>query len=118
MLRFPEAPFWSACLIAAISLGGCTPSCDRVCTKVLACDLDSDRVAQSECEDSCERQAGLYLNWEDEIKQEAMDDHLRCLVRESCTSIEEGACYDDLLFDVGVTVIQESSASQVDTAAL
>ncbi len=116
MPRFLKVPFGGACLLVAVSLGGCTPSCERVCTKVLACDLDSDRVAQSECEDSCERQAGLYVSWEDEIKQEAMDDHLRCLVRESCASIEEGACYDDLLFDVGVALDPE--ASQTDTAAL
>ncbi len=89
-----------------------------MCTKVLACDLDSDRVAQSECEDSCERQTSLYVTWEDEVKQEAMDDHLRCLVRESCESIEEGTCFDDRLFDVGVVVMPESSETQADTAAL
>ena len=75
-----------------------------MCTKLLACDLDSDRVAQSACVDSCERQAGLYVVWEDEKKQEAMDDHLHCLVQERCEDIADGECYDDRIFDVGVVV--------------
>lgn len=89
-----------------------------MCKKVLACDLDSDRVALSECEDSCERQTSLYVTWEDEIKQEAMDEHLRCLVQESCESIEDGACFDDRLFDVGVVAPEPGTASQTDTASL
>ena len=99
--------------VAALG-GGCTPSCDRVCTKLLACDLDSDRVAQTECVDSCERQTGLYVAWEDEEKQEAMDDHLSCLVREDCEDIADGECFDDRIFDVGV--VAGTQPLQSDTA--
>jgi hypothetical protein len=80
----------------ALLLVGCPPPCKQVCRKVLfECgDLDSERVALAECEDSCNRQEALYEQWEDERKQELFDDHKRCLNQSSCDEIADGVCYD------------------------
>jgi len=80
------------------SLAGCTPSCETVCDKLLSCDLETDGLYDSVCVDSCERQEALYTQWEDEAKLDAYDDHLRCLVRSSCGDIDDGVCYDPLVF--------------------
>jgi hypothetical protein len=78
---------------------GCTPPCQDVCRKILDCGtLESQRVAVEECELSCEVQAALYADWEDEAKEEAFDDHKRCLMQESCDDIAEGVCYDEDIF--------------------
>ena len=95
-----------AWLVGAVALGcfatGCEPSCAQSCRKVIACDLESQRVVQDECEASCVFQERLYEDWEDEAKQDAFADHKRCLARESCDDIVAGVCYDEqiFLFDV------------------
>ena len=88
-------------LALTCSLAGCTPSCERVCDKLLACDLETDGLYDTVCVDSCERQEALYTQWEDEAKLDAYDDHLRCLVRSTCTEIDDGVCYDPLVFVTG-----------------
>ena len=82
---------WLALLLAA-----CPPPCKQVCKKVLfECgDLDSERVALEECEDSCLRQQALYQQWEDEDKQHLFDDHKRCVNRSSCDELADGVCYE------------------------
>lgn len=78
---------------------GCAPPCQQVCRKVLDCgNLESDRIAFDECEQSCEAQQSLYATWEDEAKEDAFDDHKRCLMQESCEAIDEGVCYDEAIF--------------------
>ena len=95
-----------AWLFAAVALAsfatGCEPTCAQSCRKVIACDLESQRVVQDECEASCVFQERQYEDWEDEVKQDAFSDHKRCLARESCDDIAEGVCYDEqiFLFDV------------------
>jgi len=90
------------CLVA-VALVGCAPRCERTCKKILKCDgLDSDRVALSECELSCQDQLALFEGWKDEEKlQKAFADHRRCLVGSTCDEIADGVCYDPLLFSVG-----------------
>lgn len=86
-------------LLLLSSLLACGPTCERTCEKILRCDnLSSERVSVEECQESCSRQQVLYELWEDEVKQEAFDDHKRCLVGSSCDEIADGVCYDEELF--------------------
>ncbi|MBN2798911.1 MAG: hypothetical protein JXX28_07155 [Deltaproteobacteria bacterium] len=88
-------PRW---LLLALLLAGCEPTCETVCTDVLACDLDSDRVSHEECETSCVRQQQLYEDWEDDAKRELFAEHKTCLHQASCEEIAAGQCYDETLF--------------------
>jgi hypothetical protein len=90
-----------AAFALTLSLAGCTPSCETVCDKLLTCDLETDGLYETVCVDSCERQEALYTQWDDEDKLDAYDDHLRCLVRSDCDEIDEGVCYDPLVFVTG-----------------
>lgn len=82
-----------------VLLAACPPPCKQVCRKILDCgNLDSQRVAVEECELSCQVQEALYIQWEDETKQDAFDDHKRCLMQESCEDIADGVCYDEQIF--------------------
>lgn len=86
----------AAALLLLLPLAAaCPPPCAQVCRKVLFdCELDSERVAQGECEDACVAQETLYARWEDEEKQELFDDHKRCVMRSTCEEIADGACYE------------------------
>ena len=97
-----------ACVLAW-SLVGCTPSCEAVCDKLLSCDLETDGLYDTVCVDSCERQEALYTQWEDEEKLDAYDEHLRCLSRSSCGDIDDGVCYDPLVFVTGSELEDEAS---------
>ena len=92
----------------ALSLSGCTPSCERACDKLLSCDLETDGLYATVCVDSCERQEALYTQWEDEAKLDAYDEHLRCLVRSDCPDIDDGVCYDPLVFVVGSELVEDT----------
>jgi hypothetical protein len=81
-------------LIGVLGLGGCAPPCGQVCRKVLRCDLDSERVAQAECELSCNQQGDLYARWQDEELLQLYEDHRRCIVRSSCEELAAGTCYE------------------------
>ena len=93
MRRLAEVLFASALLNA-----GCVPRCESVCEKLLACGLESERVALEECTTSCLEQNALYEFWDDEDKQLAFDEHRRCLKRSSCQEIARGDCYDPEIF--------------------
>lgn len=84
-------------LIVLLS-SGCVPRCENVCEKLLACNLGSERVALEECTTSCLDQNALYEFWQDETKQQAFDDHRRCLQSSSCEEIGRGDCYDPEIF--------------------
>ena len=92
------------CVAAALmvaSLGsGCVPRCRTVCDKLLECDeVSTDRVAHSECEDSCQRQSTIFAGWKNEDRlKEASDEQRRCIARSTCDEIADGACYDERLF--------------------
>ncbi len=84
-----------------IALGeGCVPRCEATCKKLLECgeELDTQRVALAQCEDSCIREEALYEDWEDETKQDALDEERRCIGASSCEEIADGACYEHDLF--------------------
>lgn len=92
-----------AAVVVSSFVAGCEPTCAQSCRKVIACDLESERVVQDECEASCVFQERDYERWEDEVKQDALSDHKRCLARESCDDIAAGVCYDPeiFLYDLG-----------------
>jgi hypothetical protein len=84
-------------LVLLVALGGCTPTCDSVCDKlVLQCqDLGTERSSTSECEVQCLAQRDLYAHWSDGQKREAFDEQLRCLSGSTCDEIADGVCYDE-----------------------
>lgn len=98
MLRFLPS------LILALPLvAGCGASCDRVCDKLLTCGdeghLNTDRFSHQECEASCQRQADLFVGWEDEdVYREAWSAHRSCIVDAECADIADGVCFDDRFF--------------------
>ncbi|MBW1877697.1 MAG: hypothetical protein JRJ84_04975 [Deltaproteobacteria bacterium] len=83
--------------VLVLAGAGCAPSCDRVCHKVLDCDL-RPRLSQLECKESCLRQGGLYEEWEDDDKLEDFAAHRRCIMQATCDELEDGVCYDESLF--------------------
>lgn len=84
-------------VLASLGAAGCAPDCERVCRKVRDCDV-ADRLAQSECEESCTRTRLRYQDWDDKNLLEDFAAHRRCIVQATCDELEEGACYDEDLF--------------------
>jgi hypothetical protein len=88
-------------MIIALFLWACTPTCEKTCKKILTCDeLESPEMNQDECESSCNAQANLYedVDDEDETLQTAFDDLKSCIVDEACFDLSEGVCYDEDIF--------------------
>jgi hypothetical protein len=83
-------------LVALASvMAACTPPCGQLCRKVLyTCELDSERVALDDCENSCSQQLDLYRRWQDEELIELFEQHRRCIARSSCEEIAAGECYE------------------------
>ena len=108
-------------LIALIPAAtACVPPCQQLCRKVLFdCDLDTERIALEECQQSCERQELLYLQWDDGLKFKQYNDHRRCIIRSTCEEIEAGECYDGFeelfLFDLDKVLPEQSTTSIEDT---
>ena len=89
----------SALLLALTLAAGCTPTCKEVCVKLLECDdVESPRVSEYECRDSCERESNLYEEWEDLQALEQHYDERECIMDLECAEIAEGACYDEELY--------------------
>lgn len=81
-------------LLAA--LGGCTPTCEQVCDKLIGCDgLHTERMSSAECEESCKAQQDLYGEWTDEELRDAFDAELECLHEAECADIADDVCYDE-----------------------
>ena len=80
-------------------LVGCEPTCERTCKKLLSCeDVDSPRVHEDECIDSCDSLADLYDSWDDTQLQDQLAETKRCVVSEECDAIAAGVCYDEDLY--------------------
>lgn len=86
-----------ALTLVVLAVQGCTPSCDRVCEKVRDCGV-VPRLAQLECDESCERQLAEVKGLDDNATQEAFAAHRRCIMQATCDEIEEGVCYDETLY--------------------
>jgi hypothetical protein len=78
-------------------LVACTPPCEQTCNKLRSCDL-SPRANQFQCEEQCEGQAALYAGWDDEAKQQALEDLRSCVAGASCEELEQGVCYDETIW--------------------
>ena len=84
----------SAPLFAAL-LGGCEPTCQETCNKLLDCDhVDTPRLSLEECESTCRNEEDLYEGWDDDGKRDKLGDMKRCIADESCSDIADGVCYD------------------------
>jgi len=82
---------------AFVALLGCTPTCDQVCDKLVACENPgTERMSSAECRESCESQRSLYNEeWDDIEKRDAFDDELTCLYDAECADVSDGVCYDE-----------------------
>jgi hypothetical protein len=99
MATAPPSSRALAPLLFALLIGCDGPPCKQVCEKLLECEeVDSPRIALSECEDSCEAQEALYQQWTDEELEERFVAYKECVDEEECSAIAEGACYDERLF--------------------
>ncbi len=87
-------------LFALAVLSGCTPTCEEVCDKLVACEnAGTERMSTAECRESCEDQRTLYdETWDDVAKREAFDAELTCLYESECAEVEEGVCYDEAVW--------------------
>lgn len=87
----PISPF----LLLFALLAGCSPTCEQVCDKLVACeDPGTERMGSAECQESCVQQQELLDHWNDVQKQDAFDAELSCLYESSCGQVQDGACYD------------------------
>ena len=85
--------------MVALLAAACTPSCPDTCRKILRCDeLGVVEYGQIECEESCNRTADLYEDWEDQDKIDAFDAHRQCIGSSTCEEINDGVCYDEEIF--------------------
>ena len=81
-------------LLAAF-LGGCEPTCQETCNKLLDCDdVDTPRLSEEECETSCKNTEDLYEAWDDQGKRDALGDMKRCIMDNDCSDVADGVCYD------------------------
>lgn len=101
----PRQPFagpWAFAALCAVALtsAGCTPTCARVCTRLVddCGDLGTERMTAYECEESCTEQQKLYDRWADTQKQDALDEELSCLIDATCDDIAAGTCYNEELW--------------------
>lgn len=82
-------------MILLFSLFGCTPTCEQVCDKLVACDdVGTERMGSAECQESCTQQKELLDHWNDGQKQDKFDDELTCLYDSECGDVADGVCYD------------------------
>ena len=86
--------------VAVLSLPGCHPTCKKVCKTLLACEeVETARINQDECEESCLQQESLYKDrWEDTILLDAFYAQNECIVDSTCAEVADGKCYDASLY--------------------
>lgn len=86
-------------LLVAALLGGCQPTCEQVCDKLVACENPgTERMSGPECEVECKEQQELYATWADTQLRASFDAHLSCLDDATCDEVAAGACYDEEMF--------------------
>lgn len=86
-------------VMTATLLGGCEPTCARTCDKLVECEeVETPRMSSEVCEDSCETQQSLYLEWDDTQLQDAFSTYKQCVRASTCEEIAEGVCYDEDIF--------------------
>jgi len=88
---------WLAAALTALVATACAPSCDSVCNKLIRCDV-VDNLNPLECEESCARQDAQYELEDDKTLERAFADHRRCIGSSTCDELEDGACYEEELF--------------------
>lgn len=84
-------------------VSGCTPTCDKVCTKLIDCAaLDLENTPEKECALECQLHENSYDDLEgaetDTGLHESFDDLKSCIMDESCNNLANGSCYDSDLY--------------------
>jgi hypothetical protein len=55
-------------------------------------------MSVDECEDACQREENLYLDWDDSQALQAAYDARSCITSSTCGEIADGACYDPSIY--------------------
>ncbi len=88
-----------ALLLLGAALAGCTPTCEQVCDKLVACgDLGTERMSSAECQEQCNDQKLLLSEWTDDQQEAAFEAELSCLFSSECADVAAGVCYDDAVY--------------------
>jgi len=98
-------PYLIISVVAGLAFSACSPTCEQTCTKLRSCGVGPDNYTQQECQSSCERQRELYVSWEDQEKEQAMDAHRTCIGNSTCDEILDGVCYSPEIFIFDTDVI-------------
>ena len=88
-------------LLYALTMVGCTPTCEQTCNKLLDCEgegVQSPLMNLDECTSACAAQSNQYEDSEHEQKQQAFDELKSCIVAETCGDLSEGVCYDEEVY--------------------
>ncbi len=80
-------------------LGGCEPSCEQVCVKLVECEEPgTERMNATECEEQCLMQKETYAVWSDVQLRDAFDAELACIYDSACEDVTAGVCYDEEVY--------------------
>jgi hypothetical protein len=85
-------------LTIAILLGisGCADTCSSACEALLECDLlDNASSTQATCQLDCAVQEDV---WDGTELDEPFTDYLGCVSESSCSELNDGVCYDEILY--------------------
>ena len=88
----------SAILLLIVAAAGCTPTCERTCTRLDSCSTGLQTATNIDCVETCVTLQQLHEETNDDDSREAFAAHRRCLVSSTCEEIDEGVCYDETLY--------------------
>ena len=98
-----------ASLFLLTGLWACTPTCDKVCTKLHDCELlGLEDTPKTECVMECQFQESTYDDLEEtktdtgdesafDLKQ-SFDDLKDCIMEETCNDLADGACHSSDIY--------------------
>ena len=94
-----------ATLFFLTGLWACTPTCDKVCTKLHDCELlVLGDAPKTECVLECQLQERTYGDLEEtEVDtgaqlQQSFEDLKGCIMDETCDNLANGACHDSNIY--------------------
>lgn len=90
-------------LFLLVGLPACTPTCDKVCTKLLDCEvLDTENSPKTECVLECKLHENTYNELDDADTDTGLDESFdalkSCIMDETCDNLAEGSCHDPDLY--------------------
>ena len=90
-------------LFLLTGLWACTPTCDKVCTKLHDCDLlNLEEVPKTECVLECQLHENTYDGLEetevDTGLTQSFDNLKACIMDETCDDLVAGACHSSDIY--------------------